>query len=103
MEFIVVLTTFDDIDLARKVAKALVEEKLAACVQIANIESFYTWKGKVENAKEFLCIIKTKKNLYELVEKRIKELHTYEVPQIVAVPIVKGSEDYLSWLEKETR
>ena len=103
MEFIVILTTFDDMDLARKVAKILVEEKLAACVQIANIESFYTWKGKVEDAKEFLCIIKTKKNLYELAEKRIKELHTYEVPQIVAVPIVKGSEDYLSWFEKETR
>jgi periplasmic divalent cation tolerance protein len=103
MEFIAVLTTFDDRSLAENLAKELLEKRLAACIQIAEIESFYRWKGNVENSKEFLCIIKTKKDLYEAVESEIKRLHSYEVPEIIALPILSGSKEYLSWIEEETK
>jgi len=78
-----------------------VEEKLAACVQITGpIESTYRWKGNVENASEFLCLIKTREDFFLKVESAIKNMHPYEVPEIIAVPIIKGSKEYLQWLEE---
>jgi periplasmic divalent cation tolerance protein len=76
-----------------------VEQKLAACVQItAPIASTYRWKGKVETVCEWHCLIKTREELYSKVETAIKKLHSYETPEIIAVPIIKGSSEYLSWL-----
>jgi periplasmic divalent cation tolerance protein len=76
--------------------------KLAACVQITGpITSIYRWKGKVENVQEWLCMIKTREELFDKVETAIKKLHSYETPEIVAVPIVKGSKEYLTWIDDE--
>lgn len=87
---------------AGKVAKTLVETRLASCVQIVGpILSTYWWKGKVEIAEEWLCFIKSKKGLYNELEKSIKELHSYETPEIIAIPIVAGSKEYLEWLSNE--
>jgi periplasmic divalent cation tolerance protein len=76
---------------------------LAACVQITGpATSVYRWQGKVESSQEWLCIIKTQASGYPAVEAAIRELHTYQVPEIVAVPIVAGSAEYLAWLRQET-
>ena len=89
--------------LAQKISKALVKEKLAACVNISSpIQSTYSWKGKICSEKEFLLFIKTKKSLSKKIEKRIKQLHSYECPEIIALPIVQGSEDYLDWITTQT-
>lgn len=82
------------------IARHLVEEKLAACVQISGpIESIYRWKGKVEGTAEFLCLVKTREDLFAQVETAIKKRHSYQTPEIIAVPIVRGSTEYLSWLD----
>ncbi|MCX5692733.1 MAG: divalent-cation tolerance protein CutA [Candidatus Omnitrophica bacterium] len=98
--YIQVITTISDKSGAEKIAKALINKRLAACVQIAGpIKSIYRWKGKIETAKEWVCIIKTKKNLYEKVEAAIKKIHPYEVPEIIAVPIAAANKDYLKWIK----
>jgi periplasmic divalent cation tolerance protein len=99
--YIQISTTTETKEQAQKIAQYLVEAKLAACVQITGpITSIYRWKGKVENAQEWFCLIKTTDDLYNKVEAAIKDLHTYETPEIIAVPIVKGSKEYLNWIEK---
>lgn len=101
--YIQISTTTETKEQARKIAKYLVEQKLAACVQISGpIESTYRWKGKAETANEYLCLIKTRTTLFKKVESAIKILHPYETPEIIATPIIKGSEEYLNWLDKET-
>ena len=100
--YIQISTTTETKEQAQKIAQYLVETRLAACVQITGpITSIYRWKGKVENTKEWLCLIKTQDDLYDKVEAAIKKLHPYETPEIIAVPIVKGSKEYLRWLDKE--
>jgi periplasmic divalent cation tolerance protein len=100
--YIQVSTTTETKGQAQKIAQYLVETRLAACVQITGpITSIYRWKGKVENAQEWLCMIKTWEELFDKVEAAIKKLHSYETPEIVAVPIVKGSKEYLIWLDDE--
>ena len=75
---------------------------MAACAQVIGpIKSTYWWKEKVEQTEEWLCIMKSKRELYEELEKAIKSIHPYEVPEIVAIPIVSGSQSYLEWLEQE--
>jgi Uncharacterized protein involved in tolerance to divalent cations len=99
--FIQVFTTTETKEEAEKIAQYLVEQKLAACVQITGpIGSTYRWKGKVENTQEWLCLIKTQDDLYDKVEAAIKSLHPYETPEIIAVPIVKGSKEYLNWIDE---
>lgn len=101
--YIQISTTTETKEQAQKIAKYLVGQKLAACVQISSpIESTYRWKGKVETAQEWLCLIKTRAPLFKKAEAAIKKLHPYETPEIIAVPIVKGSKEYLDWLGKET-
>ncbi|MEN6488767.1 MAG: divalent-cation tolerance protein CutA [Smithella sp.] len=101
--YIQVTTTTETREEAQKIARCLVEQKLAACAQIAGpITSTYRWKGKVETAEEWLCLIKTQESLYSELEKTIIGLHSYETPEIIAVPIIKGSREYLSWLKNET-
>ena len=102
MSFIQVMTTTETKEQAQVIAMHLMEAKLAACVQITGpIESIYHWKSKVENAQEWLCLIKTQDDLYNKVEAAIKSLHPYETPEIIAVPIVKGSKEYLKWMDYE--
>jgi uncharacterized protein involved in tolerance to divalent cations len=97
-QFITILTTTASPDEADRIADALVAEGLAACVQIAAIRSRYIWKGQVERADEQLLLIKTRETLFEPVRARIRELHSYETPEIVALPIAAGDGEYLAWL-----
>jgi len=102
--YIQISTTTETKEQAQKIAKHLVEQKLAACVQITGpIESTYRWKGKVETANEWLCLIKTLATSFKKVEVAIKKLHPYEIPEIIAVPLTKGSKEYLKWLDAETK
>ena len=102
-KFIMIITTTETEEEAEKIAEIVVSEKLAACVQIIpSIKSVYRWQGKVEKSKEQLLFIKTKTELFEKVEKAIKENHSYEVPEIVAVPINNGSKEYFEWIENVT-
>ena len=103
MKFIVVKTTFEKKEEAFQMARLLLDKRLVSCVQISEIYSLYRWKGKVENEHEFIVTMKTKKKLYKEVEKTIKENHSYETPQIIAIPICKGSVEYLKWIEEETK
>ena len=101
MEYIVVFITVPNLEVGEKIGNTLVEEKLAACVNITSeIKSVYFWKGKIEEDKEYLLIIKTRKDKFESLERRVKEIHPYEVPEIIAVPIVLGSKDYLDWIDE---
>ncbi len=85
---------------ADKIAAALVKEKLAACVNVVpKIFSRYWWKGRVESAPESLLIIKTKKSLVPRLIQRVRKLHSYTVPEVIALPIVKGNPDYLRWID----
>ncbi len=98
-----VITTTPDEALAARIAQALVERRLAACVQIAGpVQSIFRWQGKVESAAEWQCWIKTTAARFAEVERTIRELHEYSVPEIIATPIVAGSTDYLKWLADET-
>jgi periplasmic divalent cation tolerance protein len=98
--YIQVITTISDKRGAEKIAKELINKRLAACVQILGpIKSIYRWKGKIETAKEWVCIIKTRTSLYKKVEAAIKKIHPYEVPEIIAVPIALANKDYLKWIK----
>jgi periplasmic divalent cation tolerance protein len=102
--YIQISTTTETKEQAQKIAQYLVETKLAACVQIIGpIESIYHWKGKVETAREWRCLIKTREDLFEAFSAAIKKMHSYEIPEIIAIPIVKGSKEYLNWIETETK
>jgi periplasmic divalent cation tolerance protein len=102
--FIQVFTTVGKREDAENIAKVLVEKRLAGCVQIVGpIKSTYWWKNNVETSEEWLCFIKSKKLLYGELEKAIKEIHPYETPEIIAVPIVSGNKDYLEWLNNELK
>ena len=96
---LLVLTTAGSEPEARKIAQALVERRLGACVNIVpRIQSVYRWEGRVEQAEEYLLLIKTVKALFEQVRSAISELHSYELPECIAVSIESGSADYLQWL-----
>jgi periplasmic divalent cation tolerance protein len=86
---------------APKIAQTLVERKLAACVNLIPIRSIYNWKGKIEDDKENLLIIKTKKDKIDQLKKSIKELHSYEVPELIIFSIEDGLPDYLNWIDME--
>lgn len=100
--FIQVQTTTADRAEAERIASALVERRVAACVQIVGpIRSYYRWKERLESSEEWLCIAKTLSDRYKDAEHAIRELHSYETPEIIAVPITSGSDDYLSWLRDQ--
>ena len=101
-EYIQISTTTETEQQARTIAEALVQRRLAACVQIAGpMRSIYRWQGAVEQAEEWLCTAKSRATLFGKVEAAIVELHSYECPEIIAVPIIDGSAPYLKWLGEQ--
>lgn len=102
--FKVAFITVGSIDEGREIAKKLVEEKLAACVNIINgLESIFLWKGKIERAKEALLIVKTKVDKIEDLVKKVKELHSYEIPEIIWFDLEGGLKSYLDWIEESLK
>lgn len=101
--FIQVLTATESRADAERIGRTLVEDRLAGCVQIIGpITSIYRWQGRIETADEWLCLIKSRGELYGRIEERIRQLHPYETPEIVAFNMDAGSADYLSWLAAQT-
>ena len=101
-EYIQIYTTTENEDDARMIAQRVVGKRLAACAQVVGpIFSTYWWEGGIEEAEEWLCIMKSRKDLYNRLEEAILGVHSYDVPEIVAVPIVSGSQKYLQWPNKE--
>jgi len=103
-DIIQVFTTTEKKEDAERIARALIDAKLAACVQIMGpIESTYRWKGKIERTAEWFCFIKSTQKMYPELESAIKKEHPYEVPEIIAVPVSGGSADYLEWLKSSVK
>jgi periplasmic divalent cation tolerance protein len=96
----IVLVTCGSIKEGRRIARNVVAKRLAACVNVvlSPLESVYTWKGKLEESREFLLIIKTTAKRLSELEREVKRLHSYDVPEFVVVPIIAGSKEYLAWL-----
>ena len=100
-EYIVVLVTAPTEKVAATIGKALVKAKLAACVNIiTRIRSIYTWQGKIYDEPELLMIIKTRKPCFGRLEKLVRSIHPYQVPEIIALPITAGTKKYLKWVEE---
>lgn len=98
-EFVVVLVTVGSRREGETIARQLVEEKVAACVNLLGpLRSTYWWQGAVEEAEEYLLVIKSRAGLLPALAERVRELHSYEVPEVLAVPVLGGSEPYLAWL-----
>ena len=96
---ILILTTTDTLELAKKIAADLVDTGEAACVNIIpGIRSIYRWEGKVQDEGEYLLLVKTTSDKFETVRSMIRRLHTYEIPEVISIPITAGDPDYLSWL-----
>jgi periplasmic divalent cation tolerance protein len=103
-EYIQVVTTTEHREDAESIARALVEGRLAACVQVIGpISSTYRWHDAIQTAQEWQCWIKSRRDLYDQVEEAIRRLHPYEVPEILAVPVLAGSAAYLAWLDGEVK
>ena len=104
MDAILVLTTAGTADLAQRIAASLVETGLAACVTIVpGIRSIYKWEGKVCDEGEWLLIVKSVRERFEAIRSHIRALHSYQLPEVIAVPISAGDPDYLRWLAEQTR
>ena len=102
-KIVVVSTTIDTRARAVKLAGKIMESRLAACVQYMPISSIYRWKGRVETAKEYLLLAKTKASLSGKLTAFIRRHHSYELPEIIITPVTGGLKEYLSWIDKETK
>ncbi len=101
MSYILVFVTAPDENTAADIARALVDKGLAACVNIVkDIRSIYKWQGKIEDEAEVLMIVKTRKTMFEALEKKVKSMHPYSVPEIISVDIAQGSGAYLEWMSQ---
>jgi len=101
-EYIQVLTTVEHKADAENIAKNLVEKRLAACVQILGpLTSYFHWQGKLDSAAEYLCLIKSRDDLFAELETEIISMHPYDVPEIIVTQVTKGSKDYLNWMASE--
>jgi len=99
MSFIIVIMTAPNKQEAVNIVRALLEERLIACANILDpVHSLFWWKGKIEEEKEVLVLMKSQKTLFKKLSKRVAELHSYDVPEILALPIVEGSSSYLDWM-----
>lgn len=99
-DYLVVLTTCSSAEQAEAIARAVVDESLAACVNIIpRVQSVYRWQGTVQTDEEYLLLIKATAGSFDVIEQRIKSVHGYELPEIIAVPIVAGSKEYLTWVK----
>jgi len=102
--YIQVVTTTEKKEDAERIARALVEARLAACVQVVGpITSTYRWKGTIETAQEWQCVAKSRADLFAEIDEAIRGVHAYEVPEVLAVPIAAGSRAYLEWLDGELK
>ncbi len=103
-EYLLVITTTPTEEEASRIAQKIVEERLAACGTVSSsVRSFYWWEERVSDDREFMLFIKTKASLFPKLEERIKSLHSYRVPEIIALPIYAGSEEYLNWITANTQ
>jgi periplasmic divalent cation tolerance protein len=103
-DYIQVVTTTERREDADRIARTLVDERLAACVQVVGpISSTYRWRGAIETTQEWQCWAKSRRDLYDEIEQTIRGIHPYEVPEILAVPVLHGSVSYLAWLDGEVR
>ena len=98
--FSIIYITAGDVEEARRIGRMLIEERLAACANIFPITSIFRWKGKIEEAGEFGIFVKTKREKVKEIEKKVKEIHSYEVPCVVSFNIDEGSNDYLNWIDE---
>ena len=101
-EYSIIITTYPDKESAKRAAKLLIEQRLAACVQLFPIESVYLWQGNICDESEIMLFIKSKTALFGKIVMTIKEVHTYEVPEIVQIPIADGLPEYLKWIDECT-
>ena len=102
-DFIIILATCGSRKEAAAIVDALLKKRLAACANIVSpVFSKFRWKGKIESAKEFIIFIKTRSENYKAVEREIKRLHSYDVPEIIGIPVIAGSSEYLRWLASST-
>jgi periplasmic divalent cation tolerance protein len=101
--YVMVMTTCPNDEEASRLAAALLEKKLSACVQASNITSTYRWKGAVETEREVRLLIKARYADYTAIEALIKSTHSYETPEVLAIPVIAGSQSYLDWIDTETR
>lgn len=100
--FIQVVTTVENRDDAQRIARAVVEKRLAACAQVVGpVTSTYWWKGRIEEAEEWQCLLKTREDRFDALEQAIREIHPYEVPEIISMPLVQVSPAYREWLRQE--
>ncbi len=103
-DFLVVLITVGSEEEAVRMAQDLVESRLAACVNLVSpVRSFYFWEGKMADDSEWLLVVKTHRELFSSLEARVRELHSYQVPEILALPVWGGPQAYLDWVRKSTR
>jgi periplasmic divalent cation tolerance protein len=101
---IVVFSTCSNPEDAARIARKLIDERLAACVNVSpGMRSYYRWKGAIEESEECLLIIKTSRDLFDRLRLELEKAHTYEVPEVVAVPVVDGAPNYLNWMEAELK
>ena len=104
MAYLVVLTTTPSLRESRRISRILLEEKLAACVTVSGpVASAYHWKGKICQSREYVLMIKTFRKLFPQVEKTIRKIHSYEIPEILALSVAAGSRAYLEWILKAVR
>ncbi len=101
--YCIITTTIDDENIADQISTALLKDHWVACVQSHTVQSKYYWNGALETSKEILLQMKTKASLFEEVKVQIEALHTYDVPEIIMTSILDANEDYLKWIEEETR
>lgn len=101
---IVILVTAGSLREAKKIARHLVEERLAACVNVtAPVQSLYRWKGEVNENREFLLLIKSSRELFQEIQAAVRKLHSYTTPEVICLPIVDGSPDYLDWIASSVK
>ncbi|MGQ9843478.1 MAG: divalent-cation tolerance protein CutA [Spirochaetota bacterium] len=104
MEYCVIFCTVPNNEVGLDIANTLVSKQLAACVNIVpGLTSIYTWEGKLCNDQEFLLIIKSKNNLFAHIEEAIKKIHPYKVAEIISLPVISGSNEYLQWIQTVTK